>query len=197
MKKILLIISVLFSNYVFAQDSLNYVLKGNKFINKIKPIVGFGFKNQSILESNGYGPYLNFGITYNNSFKLTYGLEYVLINKINFYSNNSLRHYVDAYNFTQKNLGLSYIYKDYQVLHTAFNLKFNNTTVYSLENGFGIAKFRGIKPGIDLQLNINKVFRFSIGFARNISYARPDILNAYQLNGNEFSFGFEFSRFKK
>lgn len=197
MRKIGIIILLLSANHLFAQDSLNYVFKGNKFIDKIKPIVGFGFKNQSILESNGYGPFLNFGITYNKSFKITYGFEDILINKTNFDSNNSQGYTIDSYSITQKSLGLTYVYKDYQILHTAFNLKFNNTTINSPENSFGIVKFRGIKPGIDLQLNISKLFRFNIGIARNISYARPNILNNYQLNGNEFSFGIEFSRFKK
>lgn len=196
MKKILLIIFVLFANHVFAQDSLNYVLKGNKFIHKIKPIVGFGFKNQSILESSGYGTFVNVGITYNKTFKLSYGRENIILNYISADLNGGTASIVDVLGITQNNLGISYIYNDYRVLHAAFNLKFTNST-YAPYNIGEYVRFKGVKPGIDLQLNLNKVFRFNIGVARNITYNSPEILNGLQLNGNEFLFGIEFSRFKK
>lgn len=196
MKKILLIIFVLFANHVFAQDSLNYVLQGNNYIYKIKPIIGFGIKNQSILESNGYGPYLNIGLSYNNSIKLVYGREFVTLNYTYLDANSSFVFVIDRYTIAQNNLGLSYINRNYRILHAAFNLKFTNSTYFPYNVGEYV-KFRGLKPGIDLQLNLNKVFRFNIGLARNIAYNSPEILNGLQLNGNEFSFGFEFSRFKK
>ena len=196
MKKITLIILVLSANYVFAQDSLNYVLKGNKFIHRIKPNIGFGIKNQSMLKSYGFGPYLNVGLSYNNSIKLVYGREYTSLNYSYLDANGSIGYIVDGYTVVQNNLGLSYISRNYRVLHAAFNLSFTNSK-YSPFNLGEYVRFKGVKPGIDIQLNLNKIFRFTIGVARNITYKSPEILNGLQLNGNEFSFGFEFSRFKK
>lgn len=195
MKKIIIIFLVLSANVVFAQDSLNYVLKGNNFFHKIKPIIGFGFKNQSILESNGYGTFINVGITYNKTFKLSYVRENITLNYVSTDLTNSMGYTINVFGIAQNNLGLSYIYKEYRVLHAAFNLKFTNST-YTPYNTGEYVRFMGIKPGIDLQLNLNKVFRFTIGVARNITYNSPEILNGLQLNGNEFSFGIEFSRFK-
>jgi hypothetical protein len=196
MKKILLIIFVLTANHAFAQDSLNYVLKGNKFIHKIKPIVGFGFKNQSILESNGYGTFVNVGLTYNKSFKLSYGRENITLNYVSTDLTNTMGNTISVFGIAQNNLGLTYIYKEHRVLHPAFNLKFTNST-YAPYNIGEYVRFKGVKPGIDLQLNLNKLFRFNIGVARNIAYNSPGILEELLLNGNEFSFGIEFSRFKK
>jgi hypothetical protein len=196
MKKIILIILVLSANYVFAQDSLNYVLNGNKFIQRIKPIIGFGVKNQSVLKSYGLGPYLNVGLSYNNSIKLVYGREYTSLNYSYLDANGSNGYLLDGYTVVQNNLGLSYISRNYKVLHAAFNLNFTNSKYFPPNLGEYV-RFKGIKPGIEIQLNLNKISRFTIGVARNITYKRPETLYGLQLNGNEFSFGFEFSRFKK